>query len=153
MLAEKSLGVRHVSRFSRRGHSDCRQQEICLLNRQAIHHQRIVRAITASTALRLYSVPVGCKLKRYYGAGHLHFSERLECTQDEDSTAGGVKPLVSAFRMPTSRKPRDVGHPQLFRCQLTKRTALHSRRCWPPVHFQKDCRQPYRRPLAPRARR
>ena len=37
------------------------------------HHHWIVCAVTAPMALRGYPLVMGRKLKRYYGAGHLHF--------------------------------------------------------------------------------
>ena len=44
--------------------------------RDFIHHHRTVRAVTAPTSLRRYSVAMRRNLKRYYGAGDLHFITR-----------------------------------------------------------------------------
>jgi putative transposase len=40
---------------------------------RAFHHHWTVRAVTAPTSLRHYSVAMWRNLKRYYGAGDLHF--------------------------------------------------------------------------------
>jgi hypothetical protein len=63
-----NLGVRHFSRFLRSGPPDSQQFGTPLF----YHHWR-VPAVTAPASLRHYSFGMWRNLKRYYGAGDLHF--------------------------------------------------------------------------------
>jgi putative transposase len=64
-IDRNNWGVRHFSRFSRSGPPRWRGR--------VFHHHCTVRAVTAPKSLRHYSVAMRRDLKRYYGAGDLHF--------------------------------------------------------------------------------
>jgi putative transposase len=65
---EGALRVRPFSRFSRRGHHRTVHHGL-----RSVHHRQIVRPITALLLLCPYPMSMNRKLKRYYGAGDLHF--------------------------------------------------------------------------------
>jgi len=67
-IDQNKLGVRHFSRFLRSGLPDSQQ-----FGTPLFHHHWTVPAVTAPASLRHYSFGVRRNLKRYYGAGDLHF--------------------------------------------------------------------------------
>src|ERR1700686_803807 len=62
------MGVRHFSRFLRSGLPDSRQ-----FGSPLFYHHWTVPAVTAPAFLSRYCFPMRRNLKRYYGAGDLHF--------------------------------------------------------------------------------
>jgi len=62
------LGVRHFSRFLRSGPPNSQ-----LFGTPLFHHYWTVPAVTVPVSLCRYSCPMRRNLKRYYGAGNLHF--------------------------------------------------------------------------------
>src|ERR1019366_10776546 len=61
-----------------------------------------------SRVIALEQLPVVC-----FGGGRSGADQRMGYFEDEDAKTGGVEPTVSAVVVPTSRKARDMGHPQL----------------------------------------
>src|SRR5258708_106320 len=59
--------------------------------------------------------------------------ERVGSAEDEDPTSGRVKRsrMVSAVRQATSRKAREVAHPQLFQSLLKTNPSYASSLKWP----------------------
>src|SRR6202140_1299622 len=62
------MGVRHFSRFLRSGLPDSRQ-----FGSPLFYHHWTVPPVTAPTSWCRYCFPMRHNLKRYYGAGDLHF--------------------------------------------------------------------------------
>src|ERR1039457_6275002 len=58
--------------------------------------------------MALEQLPVVC-----FGGGRSGADQRMGHSEDEDAKTGGVEPTVSAVVVPTTRKARDIGHPQL----------------------------------------
>ena len=95
----------------------------------------------------LYTTPVPNKLRRYYGAGYLHFIT-TSCYQRmpllaaaTNLDAADVKrnvsnPKVHTFEVPTLAKYARMGHPQSWRC-LRKKKGWATRLVPPMITVEK----------------